>query len=393
MGRYHGNKSVSCAKLFGNLEQEGKVTTTIEFIPPFCLNFFEDSEDYTISFEDISVTLHLDKIYLDKTNEGEMRELEKDRWGWTKKSKVRITFPDKIMSDDDERTLIIFAIPKENDLAKEEKMSIISETIREHRTEDDSVIDQFWNENIANPDLTKEERKANMEEWWKKRLETKKEMVLENGIGVLNKFIDSLRLVGGLYYLRKVSYNDIFNYKCTYHQGGVKKFEYAVDVSCKSALLIGQVEKLDLKLMEPINQLLQSDISLPVFNELLLDARSYLEDGNFRMAVIDAVSALELLVSERIYEGLKQMGYDDDLIDILMSKHWHLNERLSKLWKYIFGEAFTESNNDLWIKIGGSQNSCLNIRNKIVHKGYMPDKVESNNIILAIEEAINKINQ
>jgi uncharacterized protein (UPF0332 family) len=119
-------------------------------------------------------------------------------------------------------------------------------------------------------------------------------------------------------------------------------------------------------------------------NEILLQAKSFFEQENYRMAVLEAVIALEITVSSLIRKKAEELEISKKEIGELL-KIEGLTCCLETVLPMLFSRDLPSR--DLLVKL----KSAISIRNAIVHKGRSSiSSKEAQDAIIKIEEFVNK---
>jgi hypothetical protein len=391
----HGNRTIFACDEFLDEEEGGEIHTIVEFLAPFCCNFFDERESCTVNYRDMDVNL----ILIKKDVAGQGLELQKDQWGWFNKSEVIVDFPTKIFDKDDERWYWFKEKQKFFEEIKASDPSLIIDKKRKLRgkkfdtgIEKENETERFWREKIANPNLIEEDRRKNWQEYHDKLIEealSKKSIVLEMGIEVFNRFLDQLTFFMDVYYFNNVGYNDVLKYSCKYTQGGDIKYNYNVDVSKQSFL--GRFERGNEyeELQEKIGNALRNNEQLSISNRLMIEAKRNLDRENYNLAIINSVSALDVYVSKLISDKLNEKIRDEEVVILLKKRYWRLHERLSKLFNYAYGESFISKHNGIWAKLSSGDASAIELRNRIIHKGFIATSDAAKDVIETVKTTIN----
>jgi len=128
-----------------------------------------------------------------------------------------------------------------------------------------------------------------------------------------------------------------------------------------------------------IQAMLVSGAIIPLHEEYIMNARAFLEEGNWRMAAIEAQTGFEVLVAYKIRDYYSSAGRSSSQINgILQSGFRNL---ISAHLPRATGKSFAtgEPNYDQWY-----HDSYL-LRNRVVHEGYSPKPQEAVDAVLGVE--------
>lgn len=134
---------------------------------------------------------------------------------------------------------------------------------------------------------------------------------------------------------------------------------------------------------------LESDSDIPATEALMLVAKSLLERGEFRSAVIESSAALEVAVEEKLVEKLITMGRTQSEIDaFLADTQTNFRRRCDQQLNSCTGVSFVNNNSTLWNTINDHRKTY---RHKIVHSTTIPPARKTEEIINDFEVAIRYI--
>lgn len=131
-----------------------------------------------------------------------------------------------------------------------------------------------------------------------------------------------------------------------------------------------------------LRKFLKSSEEIPFSEELLMNAKDWLERGNYRLAVMEAQTAFEVFVKEIVslhYSNLSRSEqYINNVVFDCGFKHL-LKDHLSNIT--LFNEGVNEYEN--WF------NDAYLPRNKSIHQGYKLKEIEAHKAIKSIIEAMH----
>lgn len=205
---------------------------------------------------------------------------------------------------------------------------------------------------------------------------------------VIRKFIELCRFRTGDV---RIDCRSIIRYSSSY---------YIDDTPVKGRLLLYVSRPLP-PVAEEIADLISNDLkthySIPLSQSLLLDALSLIETRNLRSAIIEAVTALEVAVSDFLRDYLRSRNMDNNEFIESVCKFWNRWESLMNRLELAVKLLPLGIQNE--IKDKGLYEQCKRAnkkRNKVVHDGiHIPakDKNQIKEMINGIEEMITYLNK
>ena len=137
---------------------------------------------------------------------------------------------------------------------------------------------------------------------------------------------------------------------------------------------------------------LKTHYSIPLSQSLLLDALSLIETRNLRSAIVEAVTALEVAVSDFLRDYLRSRNIDNDTFVESVREFWNRWESLMNRLTLALNLLPPNIQNEIESK--GLHEQCKrarNKRNKVVHDGiHIPakDRNQVKEMVNGIEEMI-----
>ncbi len=125
-------------------------------------------------------------------------------------------------------------------------------------------------------------------------------------------------------------------------------------------------ETFKLKNIEYVLDLCRNLDNIPIDLDLINEARIQLEFQDFRRTVIDCSTALEITLTRVCEKKLLEISNENFVKNILTNKYRTLG---NKLQLSFFLEILIDD---------GFHEDIVNLRNKIIHKGYKPSNQEAN---------------
>lgn len=208
--------------------------------------------------------------------------------------------------------------------------------------------------------------------------------LLPRAVKAINRIFSVCRGIKGDHYIR-ISEQDIFSYDIFYFGLDGVQIDESVHVPFGSSVLSmgGASNPTNQELIE-IEKILATNVQLPVFQELLLDAWDYNFYGNYRAAAIEANTAFEVFIDDFIWNGYLQKGKTEKEIEkILEAGFMNL---LCHHIKKLTGHDFTSTQEfNIW------KTDAYKIRNDTIHKGKKVSENESSKAITTVADTIKFI--
>lgn len=209
-----------------------------------------------------------------------------------------------------------------------------------------------------------------------------KEVVLR----FLNRFVETVRIVTEEYWIEPIRYQDVTEYEISFWDG---KQNYPVVTAGFSfgtgGVAIGTGHPFIVKdeKMQEITNMLENELEFDVGNIFLLNSKDACLEEDFRLAIVEAVTALEIVLDRFIVKQMKKSGksegeIEDFIVNVgLVSKITKELKSLTKAMEQIDKETVQTC-------IG-----AIITRNKILHEGLQeisPNETEER--IILIEKMI-----
>lgn len=197
---------------------------------------------------------------------------------------------------------------------------------------------------------------------------------LEEGMAVANYFIAVYREVTRDFYIKTFSKNEIYRATINWFDGseflgGAEHMSFGKGMTLEPVGLLPETD-------QKFRQRLKVYGPLSLYAELAMNARDYLDLGNYRMAVIESRTCIEVIIDQFLEANFTERGVDVEEVRKLLKagkkgvrtiadvleKAW-INNKLTKGLKYILGKGLDEDI-DLWQKWLETKKN----REKAVHK-------------------------
>lgn len=209
------------------------------------------------------------------------------------------------------------------------------------------------------------------------------EIIINSSVQAINRLLSVYRYVTNDTYMPYVKREDVTNTfqigNCTINPDGTLSGN-GREMGSETRLTNTRPDY-DETIHTAINRLLTTVEAIPLYEEFMMSARSFLEHQSWRVAVIEVQTAFEVFVNETIrkyYLGRKPIR---TVNEILQSNFKNL---LRSHLPSVVGKSFNRGDTpyDRW-----NSNSYL-LRNKVVHEGYNPTPNEAIEAVLGVEFAL-----
>ena len=328
--------------------KEDEVTTLVIFELPFRLHL---EGNYKVRYNGMDVEVGIGKNYnIDRVRkylEGTFVKAEKgdlygDKWGRFAFNTMEVRFPKRIIDENLEHP---------------------------ERFYGPSAVSSFSTE----PEKTEQPR-----------IGESRSLIKRACRDIVNRIIDSYRLTVEDYFVKPVnSSTDIPQIRIIFLMNNEKIASVVYDtVDC--AFAVGGIPNISTNDEKRLNELLLVDGPIPFDQLLMMNARYFLFDEDFRTAVLTACNALEIFIFQKLYKKFEEKKYDEPLINHLLHRP-EINLMLGDLFKLATSIKISEENNTLW----GKWTETNKLRNDITH----PRKTEIRVSVSEAKKAIETISE
>lgn len=181
---------------------------------------------------------------------------------------------------------------------------------------------------------------------------------LEEGMAVANYFIAAYREVTRDFYIKTFSKDEIYRATINWFDGseflgGVEHGSFGKGMTLEPVGLLPETD-------QKFRQRLKVYSLTPLYTEVAMNARDYLDLGNYRMAVIESRTCVEVVIDQLLQAHFTERGTsvekvkrllnvrrkDIQTIEDALEKAW-INNKLTKGLKHVLGKSLDE-NVDLW---------------------------------------------
>ncbi|MGQ0377249.1 MAG: hypothetical protein ACT4OW_07090 [Nitrososphaerota archaeon] len=212
------------------------------------------------------------------------------------------------------------------------------------------------------------------------------EEIFERGILVVNRLLNVVRsLVTEHYVVQHIIKEDIEGFQTKHFDLNDEEIVGAGVVATTNGslkLIVGGFNVDDNKKTE-IFSMLENNITIPIHRELLRNANESLFLENYRVAIIEAESAVEVLIITILRRGFLNDGKTPEDTDKMLLSTGFKNLKNDHLKKFTHSDFTSTSIHVDW------EEKCYELRNKVVHQGMPADYNKTRE---AIESATNAIN-
>lgn len=204
------------------------------------------------------------------------------------------------------------------------------------------------------------------------------EKVLEEALRVVNRIVDVFRFVSKRAYIPPVAVNDITFVEVVWPLTGASEYHGLYGKGLEIAI-VNETRSVH----ERVRVLLGSGEEIPLHSEMFLSARRLLGERSFRQSVVEAISALQVLVEQVLRVGRERGQISNGEAETLRQ------DRLSDLMKNPFRKILGWSPADsqelwsAWLKAN-------ELRRAIVHQGARPEESETTRSLEAVEALANE---
>ena len=207
--------------------------------------------------------------------------------------------------------------------------------------------------------------------------------IMDRSLNAINRLIEVYRYMTGDYYVERLTKEDI---NVVRKHGEMEIYLNNEKITQPWEMYPKLVPFIEVKngdVHRKLKEFLVKDIQIPIVDHLLLNAKDFLQKENYKMAIIESVTALEPTVEDFVKNKLSSMKISNNKIDGFMEKVT-LSPRVGVMLKlFVDPNQFKHT-------IIDEISSTIKIRNKIVHEERIRvDKGEAEKAVKNIENLIN----
>ena len=202
----------------------------------------------------------------------------------------------------------------------------------------------------------------------------------EKVLKILNQFIESVRYVTGEYWVEPARYQDILSYQIFYLDGQKKHPAMLTLIdSGVGGIAVGTDHpfKISDEKIQQLNDVLVGKKELDISHIFLLNAKDASFQEDFRLATVEAVIALEMVLYKFILERGKKLGIPNGTL-----RNFIKETGLSGNMKVVL-KMLTEGLPQIDDTVINNCKGAITARNKILHAGFrdVPSTVTEERII------------
>lgn len=140
--------------------------------------------------------------------------------------------------------------------------------------------------------------------------------------------------------------------------------------------------------IDQFESLSESGFEPTLYEMLLMDSKSAFLNLEYKLAILEAFQSMDVFLEDFIRTSFKKKGILDAEIDRKLDQSWKTRDRIEKLVAEISGKGLSQIDGKL-----GSSWHCLyeDVRNAMIHKGYLPSKKETMKVININESVMQLI--
>lgn len=209
----------------------------------------------------------------------------------------------------------------------------------------------------------------------------------ETVLRFLNRFIQVVRYTTKEYWVEQARYQDLLSYDVFYWDGrkSIPVMKTLIDTGVGGIMISGPPPfKVETQEQNNLNDLLRQEIDLDPSSMLLLNAKDACLQEDFRLAMIEVVAALEVILYNFIRVQGKIIGLPREELEEFIVKVG-LTGNITTVLKMLTKDL--EQIDDATLR---ECNGAIKIRNKILHEGLLDvASTDTEKRILAIEKMID----
>lgn len=209
-------------------------------------------------------------------------------------------------------------------------------------------------------------------------------VIKRTAISLFNKFLEAYRFYSREYHIEPIKNPDIVSFECNYMRRGKKYigYRYLFDILIES----GDAFILDDSVHEELRDFLKNGKQIEIEERLLCNSKNHLTTEEHPIALLEAVSALEIVLSAFIRKESSNAGIGKKAVEKFIR-----NVGVSGHVKVIL-KLLTKAEEQLPNHIYSSCEGAITLRNKVVHKGLLKlDPADVKRRIVSIEIMIRYV--
>lgn len=212
----------------------------------------------------------------------------------------------------------------------------------------------------------------------------------ENALRFLNRFIETVRYVTGKYWVEPARYQDILSSEVIYWDEKKKRRAGRIFDSGVGEMVFGEGDpfQIEAKKMQKLRNLLENELHLDPSRIFLLNSKDACLQEDYRLAIVEAVTALETVLYKFIRRqgeklGIAKKDLEHFIVDV------GLTGNISIVLKML-----TKGLEQIDAEIVRKCKGAIKIRNKILHEGFMKvSSTDTEEKLVAVEKMIAYLNR
>lgn len=189
-------------------------------------------------------------------------------------------------------------------------------------------------------------------------------VVVEEALEYLNKFIDSIKQVTGIFSVPRLVYTDVLNVDFSYVENGENPVGKLMTTGTGSlGITQGRIQYLSEEQNRTLTQLLSIEAGFRLSNSFLMDSKASLLAEDYYLATVLAVVGLEVALSEFMRARAKKAGVNDNDLEEMI-KNVGLKGGLGVITLFLRPEEPKPDSNLI-----SDCRGAITVRNDIIHRG------------------------
>ena len=189
-------------------------------------------------------------------------------------------------------------------------------------------------------------------------------VVVEEALEYLNKFIDSIKQVTGIFSVPRLWYTDVLNVDFSYVENGENPVGKLMTTGTGSlGITQGRIQYLSEEQNRTLTQLLSIEAGFRLSNSFLMDSKASLLAEDYYLATVLAVVGLEVALSEFMRARAKKAGVNDNDLEEMI-KNVGLKGGLGVITLFLRPEEPKPDSNLI-----SDSRGAITVRNDIIHRG------------------------
>ncbi len=207
--------------------------------------------------------------------------------------------------------------------------------------------------------------------------------IAQLAVAAANTLIDTYRYISGRAYLPRLRIADLRFMEIQYPLTGEVEYVGLFSKGLRIAVVNdGQT------IHDQVRQMAEDGESVPIHVDLLLASIRAVWETDYRLAVIEAVSALEVFVDNRLYSSLVDSGdiIEEEFDQFMYDDGQALSDRMKKPIRRI-GLTSPADNQALWHEWLAANG----LRRNVVHAGYQVTEEEAKTVVRAVQDLLDEM--